>query len=129
MQVRPTPIVPGARSMPSRVVGAPESSVGQVASAAQAAPVTDPLVIPLQNSDAVVEVQAGELPKIVEQMNQAIQAFSNSIRFEIHEDHRVVIRVIDMTSGEIVREIPPEKLLDTFNRMEDLVGLLLDQRL
>lgn len=125
MQVRPTPIVPGARSQLSRVVGAPEAATSQVA----AAMTTDPLVIELQNSDAVVEVQAGELPKIVEQMNKAIQAFSNSIRFEVHEDHRIVIRVIDMTSGEIVREIPPEKLLDTFNRMEDLVGLLLDQRL
>lgn len=120
MQVRPTPIVPAPRSQPSRVVSPPAQEV---------APTVDPMVIELQNSDAVVEVQAGELPKIVEQMNKAIQAFSNSIRFEVHEDNRIVIRVIDTTSGEIVREIPPEKLLDTFNRMEDLVGLLLDQRL
>ncbi|HLO03617.1 MAG TPA: flagellar protein FlaG [Symbiobacteriaceae bacterium] len=124
MQVRPTPIVSsGARSQPSRVVGAPVTPTAQVAAA------VDPMVIDLPNSDSVIEVQAGELPKIVEQMNKAIQAFSNSIRFEVHEDHRIVIRVIDTTSGEIVREIPPEKLLDTFNRMEDLVGLLLDQRL
>lgn len=127
MQVRPTPIVSsGTRSQPSRVVGAPTASAAPTAEVAVAA---DPMVIELQNSDSVVEIQAGELPKIVEQMNKAIQAFSNSIRFEVHEDHRIIIRVIDMTSGEIVREIPPEKLLDTFNRMEDLVGLLLDQRL
>lgn len=120
MQVRPTAIVPGARSQLSRIVGSPAEEV---------APAADPLVIELPNSDAVVEIQAGELPKLVEQMNKAIQAFTNTLRFEMHGEHRVVIRVIDKTSGEVVREIPPEKLLDTYNRMEDLLGLLLDQKI
>lgn len=120
MQVRPTPIVSsGARSQPSRVVSAP---------AAEVASAVEPMEIELQNSDSVVQLQAGELPRIVEQMNKAVQVFSNSIRFEVLDEHRIVIRVIDTTSGEVVREIPPEKLLDTFNRLEDLVGLLLDKR-
>lgn len=124
MQVRPTPIV-SSGAQPSRVVGAPVAPAAHVAATVAA----DPMVIDLPSSDSVVELQAGELPKIVEQMNKAIQVFSNSIRFEVLDEHRIIIRVIDMTSGEIVREIPPEKLLDTFNRLEDLVGLLLDKRL
>jgi flagellar protein FlaG len=118
MKVKPTPIV-NSRPQPSRIASAPAV---EVASAA------DPMVIELPNSDSVVELKAGELPKIVEQMNKVVQVFTNSIRFEVVDEHRIIIRVIDTSSGEIVREIPPEKLLDTFNRLEDLVGLLLDQK-
>lgn len=122
MQVRPTPIVSGTRSQPSRVVDAP---AGEVA----AATVTEPATIDLPSSDAVVEIQEGELPKVVEQVNKVLEAFTHSLRFEVTDTHRIIIRVVDTTSGEVVREIPPEKLMDTFNRLEDLVGLLLDTKL
>lgn len=120
MQIRPTPIVPSATPS-ARIVG-----LSSEAASTETVPAGEPMLIDLPNSDAAVEVRAGELPKIVEQMNKAVQVFTNTIHFEVHESHRIFIRVIDTTTGEIVREIPPEKLLESFNRLEDLVGLLMD---
>jgi flagellar protein FlaG len=130
MQIRPTSIASTApRSQVSRIVEPISLAAATEESVAQDRAEPEPLVIDLPSSDAVLEVRVGELPKIVEQMNRAVQIFTSSLRFEIHQDHRVLIRVVDNNTGEVVREIPPERLLDAFNRLEDLVGLLLDQKL
>jgi flagellar protein FlaG len=130
MQIRPTSIASSApRSPVSRIVEPVSLTAASEVAVAQDHAALEPMVIDLPNSDAVLEVRVGELPKIVEQMNHAVQIFTSSLRFEVHEDHRVLIRVVDNTTGEVVREIPPERLLDAFNRLEDLVGLLLDQKL
>lgn len=73
-----------------------------------------------------IELQKGELARVVEKMNETARIFNHALRFQVAESNRVIIHVIDTVSGEVVREIPPEKLMDAFNRLEDAVGLLLD---
>jgi flagellar protein FlaG len=88
---------------------------------------TGPLTVDL--GDKVIELQPGELAKVVEKVNQTAQVFNHSLRFQMGQGKQIVIRVIDMTSGQVVREIPPEKFMDAYQRMEDALGLLLDAKL
>ncbi|MDF2627635.1 MAG: flaG [Symbiobacteriaceae bacterium] len=68
------------------------------------------------------------LDEAVERMNQAVQAFERSLEFEVSKENRIVIKVIDKSSGEIIRQIPPEEFMDIFKRMDDTLGLLIDRR-
>lgn len=123
--VTPTPIVsmtvaqnPGGESLapaPAPVMPAPPKVE------------MDPLTVDL--GDKVIELQPGELAKVVDKVNQTAQIFNQSLRFQMGQGKQIVIRVIDMTSGEVVREIPPEKFLDAYQRMEDALGLLIDLKL
>ena len=86
---------------------------------------SDPMVIEMTGGQ--IELQAGELAKIVEKMNETVRIFNHALEFQVAED-RVIVRVVDTSSGAVVREIPPESFLDAFNRMEQLLGVLLDRR-
>jgi flagellar protein FlaG len=39
-----------------------------------------------------------------------------------------MVKVVDSETGEVIREIPPEKLLDMFANMLELAGLIIDER-
>lgn len=123
--VTPTPIV-------SMTVG---QNLGGESQAPAPAPVvetlppveTSPLTVDLGNK--VIELQPGELAKLVDKVNQTAQVFNRSLRFQISEGKQIIIRVVDVTSGQVLREIPPERFMDAYQRMEDALGLLLDLRL
>jgi flagellar protein FlaG len=39
-----------------------------------------------------------------------------------------MVKVIDENTGEVIREIPPKKILDMVANMLELAGLLVDER-
>lgn len=81
-----------------------------------------PAANPNQQRDGV------DLEQAVEKMNRALRAFNHALEFEVTKSNRIVVRVIDTNTGEIIRQIPPEELLDSFNRMQDALGVLIDRR-
>lgn len=42
--------------------------------------------------------------------------------------NRVSIKVLDEDTGEVIREIPPEKSLDMLQKMWEMAGILVDER-
>jgi flagellar protein FlaG len=46
----------------------------------------------------------------------------------IHEDtNRVIVKVINNETGEVIREIPPEKIVELVAKMNTYLGLLIDE--
>ncbi|KUK40822.1 MAG: Flagellar protein FlaG protein [Clostridia bacterium 62_21] len=69
------------------------------------------------------------LSDAVERLERTALVFDYNLRFRIHEDtHRVIVQVLDRESGEVINEIPPEKLLDLIAEIWRLVGLLVDEK-
>lgn len=65
----------------------------------------------------------------IEYLNKTMRIFDRSLEFSIHEDtNRIIVRVIDRSSEEVIREIPPERILDLVAALMSIVGLLVDQR-
>ncbi|MGI6413496.1 MAG: flagellar protein FlaG [Syntrophomonadaceae bacterium] len=65
----------------------------------------------------------------VDDANRALQILNTRLQFSIHEDTKqIMVKVIDETNGELIREIPPEKLLDALAKMWELVGILVDEK-
>ena len=69
----------------------------------------------------------------VESVARVIEDYANDVhnvglRFQVHEDTgKFVIRVIDERTNEVVREVPPENLLDLAAKMEEMMGMLYDE--
>jgi len=58
---------------------------------------------------------------------KAFEARRTHLRFEWHEELReYYVRVIDETTNEVIREVPPKKWLDLVAHMLEHLGLLLD---
>lgn len=50
--------------------------------------------------------------------------------YSYHEEtNRVSIKVFDADTDEVIREIPPEKSLDMLQKMWEMAGILIDEKL
>lgn len=70
-----------------------------------------------------------------ETMKQAISNINKQLSntecvFGVHEaTNRVTIRIVDKSSKEVIKELPPEKTLDMIAKVWELAGLLVDEKL
>ena len=49
--------------------------------------------------------------------------------FGIHEKtHRVTVKIVDKTTKEVIKELPPEKTLDMIAKMWEYAGLIVDEK-
>lgn len=65
--------------------------------------------------------------KAVEQMNKKME-HSEAI-FGIHEaTNRVTIKLVDKTTKEVIKELPPEKTLDMIAKVWELAGMMVDEK-
>ncbi len=70
-----------------------------------------------------------DLTEAVESLNKAVEAVDRGLEFEIHEPtQRILVRVMDKAQDEVIREVPPEKILDLVAELRELVGILVDRR-
>lgn len=89
----------------------------------------------LKNTKATTEVinEREQLTlKDLEEMTNSANEFFNltntSLEFQLHEDlNRYFVKVVDSQTNELVREIPPEKMLDMFAAMRELAGIMFDE--
>jgi flagellar protein FlaG len=71
--------------------------------------------------------EMAELEKAVENLNQALQDIKRELRFSVDDDTgRMIVKVINADTDEVVRQIPSEQLLNAVRHMEQQAGLLLD---
>lgn len=66
-----------------------------------------------------------QLEQTVADLNEAAQSHRRSLRFSVDEDSgRTVIRVVDLETDEVVRQIPPEEVLNVARHMDESAGAL-----
>lgn len=51
------------------------------------------------------------------------------LQFTVHEaSGEIMVTVLEESTGEVIREIPPSEMLDLAARLGEMVGLLFDQK-
>ncbi len=79
--------------------------------------------------DNVTDMDKAEVKQAVEKLNKTAQVFNKRFHFSIHEQtHRVMVQIIDTVTDEVINEIPPKKVLDIIASMNELLGLIIDER-
>jgi flagellar protein FlaG len=125
---------------PRPEVAAPSSSVGKSYDSRQTAallptvtPVETPAPVPQQQD---VQGQGQETSRLVDDIRQAAEranryfkSVDTHLEFTVGEQTgRVVIRVVNSETQEVVRQIPPEKLVRLDDITTQLRGLLFETR-
>ncbi|MEW6723409.1 MAG: flagellar protein FlaG [Bacillota bacterium] len=74
------------------------------------------------------DTQRRAVERAVEKLNKTSEIANRELRFSIHEaTQQIMVKVIDQSTGQVIREIPPERLLNAYARMQQLLGLILDE--
>lgn len=67
------------------------------------------------------------LQKAVVQMNEHVLGVNVQFQYRIHEGtDRIMVKLVDTESNTVIREIPPEKMLDMVAEIWKQVGLVVD---
>jgi flagellar protein FlaG len=88
-----------------------------------------------QNHASTSETPQQDLPKekleeVVKGLNEFLQPSHTSIKFELHDElQEYYVQIIDERTDEVIREIPPKKLLDMYAVMMEFVGLIVDKKI
>lgn len=95
-----------------------------------------PVQLEGRNITQLTEYEKRELPiseKVVldaiERANKAISGGNRKFEFSIHEKTKeIMVKVIDSDTNKVIREIPPEKILDMVAKIWEMAGIIVDER-
>lgn len=69
------------------------------------------------------------LEESLEKLNAVLENSDVRVGFYVHEETgRLVVQVVNRETGEVVKEIPPKRVLETMAKIKEFVGLLLDEK-
>ena len=70
-----------------------------------------------------------ELAEAVEDIQSRLEVVGTRLGFSIHEETEdLVVEVTNRESGELIRQIPSDEVLELRARLDDLVGILFDKK-
>lgn len=88
-----------------------------------------------KQAQAEPESRKMKLEDAVELANTAMKITTYQLQFRIHEESgKIQVKVVDSESGEVIREIPPEQMLEIaagikemLEKFDKMVGVLVDK--
>ena len=82
---------------------------------------------------AKTEANKDKLQRAVESLNEFMEDHMpkpTSSKFRFHEGlERYYVQVVDPNTDEVIKEVPPEKLLNAFYEMQKMVGMIVDEKI
>lgn len=77
-----------------------------------------------------VTVAEEQLIRNIERAVKALQGPLTMLEVSVHEKtHDIMVKVLNKDTGELIREIPPEKTLDLVAKMMEIAGILIDEKI
>ncbi len=69
-----------------------------------------------------------EVRESVKDVNEIVDKVKEGLSFQIHEDtEKMMVKVVDLNTDEVIKELPPEEMLDLQARIHEMVGILIDE--
>jgi flagellar protein FlaG len=70
-----------------------------------------------------------KVSRIAETMDSYVQSIQRDLKIQVHEKTgNIIVKVTSKESGKVIREIPPKELLDLAARIEEMTGILFDEK-
>ncbi len=71
-----------------------------------------------------------KLKEAIDSINDFLHLDRKSSKFVLHEGlNKYYVRLVDEETEEVIKEIPPERLLNAFYEMQKLAGMIVDEKI
>lgn len=126
MSIQPV-ISGGVASVPSPAVQPSPDRVSAENTSKVAAPSVQVAASAVQAVSPAEERQ--KVKQAVEQVNKAVPSFSHNLQFSVDEDtNKNIVRVVDTESGELIRQIPAQEIIEIAKALDKLQGMIIRQK-
>ena len=73
--------------------------------------------------------EAEQVASAAEKINDTIKAFTTDLQFSVDKDtNRVIVKVLDKESGEVIRQIPPDEVISIAKALDTIRGLIIRKK-
>ena len=73
---------------------------------------------------------SGGIRKAVAQLEKMVAQFNRRFDISVNENiNRIVVKVIDTETDKVIKEIPPEEIQHLLFRLQEMMGLLVDEKI
>lgn len=70
-----------------------------------------------------------KLDEKINEMNNITETINENLSFKLHDDtERLMVQVINSQTKEVIKEMPPEEILDLAAKIHEMVGLIIDEK-
>ncbi|MGQ7277809.1 flagellar protein FlaG [Brevibacillus thermoruber] len=70
-----------------------------------------------------------QLEREIDNLNKYLQTSRTHLKFTLHEGlNEYYVQVVDDQTNQVIREVPPKKILDMVEKFHELIGILVDER-
>jgi flagellar protein FlaG len=74
--------------------------------------------------------QEQEVKNAVEDLNNALNELNVQRKFSVEKElNQVVVKVLDTSNNEVIRQIPSEEAINLAKNIKEMVGLLFDSKM
>jgi flagellar protein FlaG len=88
---------------------------------------TDQNQLENQLKDSLKNVE--ELKKILQELQNKISYLNKSLKIELNEEIKEpVVKIIDITSNEVIRQIPPDYVINIIKNINKMLGALVNEK-
>lgn len=76
------------------------------------------------------EVNFKDVKKAVDKINKLLEGEQTHAEYSYHDFYKndILIKIVDDTTGKVIQEIPPKKIIDMIAKMCEMVGVLVDKK-
>ncbi|OGX68200.1 MAG: hypothetical protein A2189_01455 [Paenibacillus sp. RIFOXYA1_FULL_44_5] len=83
----------------------------------------------LHTNQSLLSVSELAVAKAVEQANKAINGVPKKFEYSVNKPTgQIVVKILDADTNELIREIPPEKILNLVSNLAKLNGAIIDEK-
>lgn len=83
-----------------------------------------------ETEDQKGHISSGRLKEAVDSINEFLEIHQKNSKFVLHEGlDKYYVQLVDSETEEVIKEIPPEKLLNAFYEMQKLAGMIVDEKI
>lgn len=80
-----------------------------------------------ENNQKEEKVDLESLQSLLGGVNDKLEPYDTQVQFSVHEKTKhVMIKIVNTSTNETVREIPSEKLMDIMANLLEVAGILVD---
>jgi flagellar protein FlaG len=74
------------------------------------------------------DINPEELQKLIEEVKRKFDMLSKYLKIDIDQELEIpVVKIMEKDTNRVIRQIPPEHLLELMKRVDQLLGLLLEK--
>jgi flagellar protein FlaG len=81
------------------------------------------------NLESKGKIKEQDVKKAVDKLNKLFEDKSTHAEYEVYGKFKdITISIVDNNTKEVVKEIPPKKIIDMVDKLCELAGMFMDQK-